>query len=65
MNSEILKYYTKDLPDYLKGNLAEEPRGIDDIYESFYFCTCTESCIKRKTHNHQVLYHVLYLAFIY
>lgn len=59
------EYYIKDLPPHLQGNLLEdEPRGIEINYEKDYFITCTKCVINYYNYN-QVLYHTLYLAFVF
>lgn len=59
------EYYTKDFPMYLKTNLLDKPRSINAQNDKVYFTMCTKACILDFDNYHRVLYHTLYLAFVY
>lgn len=58
------EYYTKYFPMYLRTNLLDKPRGINAQNDKVYFTMCTKCVINYYNYN-QVLYHTLYLAFVY
>lgn len=50
---------------YLSTNLLDKPRGINAQNDKVYFTMCTKACILDFDSYHRVLYHTLYLAFVY
>lgn len=66
MKNEHKELYTKDFPPYLQHLLlGDKPRDLNTYDDKMYFTMSTKVCIKDYDNYHQVLYHTLYLAFVY
>ena len=58
------EYYIEKLPMHLQHLVPTEPLRIEKDYEKDYFIKCTKSSIDIEDYN-RVLYHTLYLAFVF
>lgn len=66
MKNEHKELYTKDFPKYLQSNLLEDkPQNLNAVNSKMYFIMCTDVCVKENATYNRVLYHTLYLAFVY
>lgn len=64
MKNEHKELYRKYFPQYLM-DLLDKPRDLNTVNNKSYFIMCTDVCVKENATYNRVLYHTLYLAFVY